>query len=189
MAWQLAAGEAMHTMQPHIEPEMLFIGVCKLGTWLRAMKQRGKMVPNGLQDLRGLYAEAETVEAALQTFAVSPTLLYKSVRAAVGRGTHKHSRKHVVHRSQPCKMVFQRAEKLAAAAPAGEVHCLHLLTALLDPPGDVLPEVVKLFGLDLPALHARLVTITAVLDARHGQGETRGQGVSHIIYVGKDVEF
>ena len=36
------------------------LGICKLGTWLRAMKQRGKLVPNGKIDLRGLYAEAET---------------------------------------------------------------------------------------------------------------------------------
>ncbi|MBM3226288.1 MAG: hypothetical protein FJZ47_21195 [Candidatus Tectomicrobia bacterium] len=183
-AWQLAAGEAMRTRQSQIEAEMLFIGICKLGTWLRTMKQRGKIVPNGLQDLRGLFAEAETVETALQTFAIPPISLYKAVRTALGQGTHVQVKKQVVHRSQACKMAFQRGEKLAAASPAGEVHCLHLLTALLDPPGPVLPRVVQLFDVDIAALHARLVTITTVLDTRHGNREAQGEGVSHIIYVG-----
>src|SRR5262245_61004869 len=83
IAWQLASGEAMHSGHQYIENADVFIGICKLGTWLRAMKQRGKLVPNGKIDLRGLYAEAEIVEEALRTFALSPTTLSNTVRTVV----------------------------------------------------------------------------------------------------------
>ena len=99
IAWQLAAGEAMHIGQHYIENEDVFIGVCKLGTWLRSMKQRGRLVPNGKIDLRALFTEAETVEEALQTFALSPTILVNTMRAVVEKGTAGQP-KRIMHRSK-----------------------------------------------------------------------------------------
>ena len=136
IAWQLAAGEAMHIGHQHIENADVFIGICKLGTWLRSMKQRGKLVPNGKIDLRALYTEAETVEEALRTFALSHTTLVNTVRAVVEKGTAGHP-KRIMHRSKACKMSFQRAAALAATARVEEVHCMHLLAALLEQPGSV----------------------------------------------------
>lgn len=185
MTWQLAAGEALHTRNQCIEKEGVFIGICKLGTWLRTMRQRGKLVPNGKNDLRALCAEAEIVEETLRTFALAPTLLCDTVRVAVGQGTSSHTKK-MVHRSKACKIYFQRAEALAALARVEEVHCMHLLAALLEQPGTLLPAAVAIFGVDIKALHARVVAITSVLDVRQARTESKKPGVSHLIYVGTD---
>ena len=187
LAWQLAAGEAMRTRHPYIEKEGIFIGLCQLGTCLRSMKQRGKLQPNGAKDVRALCAEAEMVEETLRTFALSPTILGNTVRAAVGRGTTRHTKKSI-HRSQACKMYFQRAEAVAVAAQVQEVHCMHLLVALLAQPETLLTEAVAIFGVDIKALHARAVAITAAIDARKGHVEGKVHGVSHIIYVGTDFD-
>jgi ATP-dependent Clp protease ATP-binding subunit ClpA len=145
-------------------------------------------VPNGKIDLRGLYAEAETVEEALRTFALSPTTLINTVRAVVENGTASHPKK-IMHRSKACKMSFQRAAALAATARVEEVHCMHLLTALLEQPEALLTRAVAIFGVDIKELHSRIVAITSALDARQGRVESKGQGVSHLIYVGMDFDM
>jgi ATP-dependent Clp protease ATP-binding subunit ClpA len=188
IAWQLAAGEAMHSGHHHIEKADVFIGICKLGTWLRSMKQRGKLVPNGKIDLRGLYAEAEIVEEALRTFALSPTTLSNTVRTVVEKGAVSHPKK-IVHRSNACKMSFQRAAVLAATARVEKVHCMHLLAALLEQPEVLLTKAVAIFGVDIKALHSRIVAIASALDTRPGRVEGKAQGVSHLIYVGMDFEL
>jgi len=188
IAWQLAAGEAMHSGHPYIENADVFIGICKLGTWLRSMKQRGKLVPNGKIDLRGLYAEAETVEESLRTFSLSPITLSNTVRTVVEKSTGSHP-KRVVHRSQACKMSFQRATALAVKARVEEVHCMHLLAALLEQPEALVTRAVAIFGVDIKELHTKIVAITSALDARHGRTETKPQGVSHLIYVGTDFDM
>jgi ATP-dependent Clp protease ATP-binding subunit ClpA len=188
IAWQLAAGEAMHSGHHHIENPDVFIGICKLGTWLRSMKQRGKLVPNGKIDLRGLYAEAEIVEEALRTFALSPTTLSNTIRTVVEKGTASYP-KRIVHRSNACKMSFQRAAVLAATARVEEVHCMHLLTALLEQPEALLTKAVAIFGVDIKELHSRIVAITSALDTRQGRAEGKAKGVSHLIYVGMDFDL
>jgi ATP-dependent Clp protease ATP-binding subunit ClpA len=152
------------------------------------MKQRGKLVPNGKIDLRGLYAEAETVEEALRTFALSPTTLGNTVRAVVEKGTASHPER-IVHRSRACKMTFQRAAALAATARVREVHCMHLLVALLEQPETLLTRAIAIFGVEMKELHSRIVAITSALDARYGHAESKAKGVSHLIYVGMDFDI
>ena len=137
--------------------------------------------------MRTLCAEAEMVEETLRTLALSPTILGNTVRAAVGKGTTRHTKKSI-HRSQACKMYFQRAEALAVAAQVQEVHCMHLLVALLAQPEALLTEAVAICGADIKALHIRAVAIAAAIDARKGHAEGTGHGVSHIIYVGTDFD-
>ncbi len=187
IAWQLAAGEAMHIGQHYIENEDVFIGVCKLGTWLRSMKQRGRLVPNGKIDLRALFTEAETVEEALQTFALSHAILVNTVRTVVEKGTAGQP-KRIMHRSKACKMSFQRAAALAVAAQVEEVHCLHVLVALLERPGALLTRAVGIFGVNVKELHSGIVAITSALDARQTRAESKAKGVSHLIYVGMDFD-
>jgi hypothetical protein len=38
-------------------------------------------------------------------------------------------------------------------------------------------------------MHSRIVAITSALDARQGRVESKGQGVSHLIYVGMDFDM
>jgi ATP-dependent Clp protease ATP-binding subunit ClpA len=185
IAWQLASGEAMHSGHHYIENADVFIAICKLGTWLRSMKQRGKLVPNGKIDLRRLYAEAEMVEEVLRTFALSPITLGNTVRAVTEKGAASQSQQ-ILHRSKTCKKVFQRAAALATTARVAEVHCMHLLAALLEQPEALLTRAVAIYGVDIKELHSRTVAITSALDARHGRAESLAKGVSHLIYVGMD---
>jgi hypothetical protein len=52
-----------------------------------------KLVPNGKTDLRSLYAEAETVEEALRTFALSPITLSQHSASRVEKGTASHPKR------------------------------------------------------------------------------------------------
>jgi ATP-dependent Clp protease ATP-binding subunit ClpA len=86
-------------------------------------------------------------------------------------------------------MSFQRAAALAVRARVEEVHCLHLLVALLEQPEALLTRAVAIFGVAIKELHSRIVAITSALDARHGRAESKAPGVSHLIYVGMDFDI
>jgi len=86
-------------------------------------------------------------------------------------------------------MSFQRAAALAVRARVEEVHCMHLLAALLEQPEALVTRAVAIFGVDIKELHTRIVAITSALDARHGRAETKAQSVSHLIYVGTDFDM
>lgn len=169
IACQLAAGEAARALQQFIERESVFIGICSLGMWLRAKPDGTLQPPQGGQALRALRAEVSALEEALQAFTLSPSFLRHAVQVAVGKGTYKHARQQLVHRSQACKMYFQRAEALAVAAGAQEIHCLHLLGAILEHPGTILTQVLMDFGVDIRALLARVMAATSVLDSQRKQ--------------------
>ena len=78
---------------------------------------------------------------------------------------------------------------MAATARVEEVHCMHLLAALLEQPEALLTRAVAMFGADIKELHGRIVAITSALDARHGRAENKKQSVSHLIYVGIDFDI
>jgi ATP-dependent Clp protease ATP-binding subunit ClpC len=59
-----------------------------------------------------------------------------------------------MHRSTACKVCFQRAEAIAEAAGATEVHCLHLLAAILEQPGALITSVITKAGVNIEALRA-----------------------------------
>jgi ATP-dependent Clp protease ATP-binding subunit ClpC len=59
-----------------------------------------------------------------------------------------------VHRSPACKACFERAEAIAEAAGATEVHCLHLFAAILEHPGRLITRVVTDIGVNIVALRA-----------------------------------
>jgi ATP-dependent Clp protease ATP-binding subunit ClpA len=86
-------------------------------------------------------------------------------------------------------MSFQRATVLAATARVEEVHCMHLLAALLEQPEALLTKAVAIFGVDVKELHSRIVAITSALDTRHGRVEGKAKAVSHLIYVGMDFDI
>ncbi|MGE3540841.1 MAG: hypothetical protein AB7N91_25825 [Candidatus Tectimicrobiota bacterium] len=186
MAWQLAAREAARAQQRYIERESVFLGICQLGTRLRAAAPGTAGFSSGKVPGRSGLAEAETVEELLGTHALTPKILCRAVRTAVGRGNHGHGSEAVVHRSQACKTCFQRASALAASAHAREIHCLHLLAALLEHPGAVLTGVLGVFRVDCKALQAQIMATVFALDAIHARAANKGQGVSHLIYVGGD---
>ena len=167
-AWRLAAGETARAMHPCIENEFVLIGLCGLGRWLRSRAQ-GERASHRKQTLHAVRAEAQTVEAALKACAVAPDLLCHAVRIAVGEGSHQRD-EEIVHRSTACKASFQRAEAIAEAAGAAEVHCLHLLAALLEQPGVLITRVATEVGADIEALRVAVAASLASLHSRPADG-------------------
>ena len=123
-AWQIAAGESAAAGHQYIEKEHVMMGICSLA---KVLSPAGGVELNG-RARAVLQAEWSTVEDALNGFELDPTLLRRQLRTRLGRGTYRHS-EGVVHRSEACKRVFQRAGELAQ--DAGVISCLHLLAALL----------------------------------------------------------
>ncbi len=143
-AWDIAAGEAANANSPFIEPEHLFIGLCKLEDFASV---------SSLRDLGFKPAQAETmqpeIESVLAPFyrlGLSPTNLRRLLRkkkttGILGRlggwttGTLRTSgsaENGVIHRSPRSRHVFARAESLANAEKARETASVHLLIALLE---------------------------------------------------------
>src|SRR5499426_337726 len=169
-AWRLAAGETARAMHPCIENEFVLIGLCGLGRWLRTRAQ-GEKASHRKQALRAVRAEAQTVEEALKACAVAPNLLCHAVRVAVGEGSHQLG-EEIVHRSTACKASFQRAEAIAEAAGAAEVHCLHLLAAILEQPGALITRVVTKVGVDIEALRTAVEATLVSLHSRPADGRS-----------------
>jgi ATP-dependent Clp protease ATP-binding subunit ClpC len=171
IAWRLAAGETTRSMHPCIEKEFVFIGLCNLGRWLRSQQQGSKSLPQQGPALQALHTEAQTVEEVLKACTLAPDLLRQAVRAVVGKGTSRHP-EEIVHRSTACKMCFRRAEAMAESAGAVEVHCLHLLAAILEQPGACITRVVTDFGVDMAALQAQVQSMLGSLETRQSQTES-----------------
>ena len=68
------------------------------------------------------------------------TQLRRKMRQKLGTGNYKHTEK-VIHRSDACKKMFNRAHELASSSE--EISCLHLLAAILEKPGNNIVHVLS----------------------------------------------
>lgn len=153
-AWQIAAAEASHGRHELIEPEHLFIGVCKVGNLTQVDDWREFHLPKNLTD--ALKAEAQAVAAVFDNLQLVE--LYRAVRQRKDRGNFEHNENRSVSRSPASKVVFNRAAELAADSPA--VTTLHLLAALLDDAGTAVASLLQERGADLNALRAAALVIS-----------------------------
>ena len=71
----------------------------------------------------------------------------------------------VVHRSPACKACLQHAKVRAESVGAAEVHCLHLLAAILEEPSTLIIRVLTEFGVDLAVLRLGVEAALASLQA------------------------
>jgi ATP-dependent Clp protease ATP-binding subunit ClpC len=78
-----------------------------------------------------------------------------------------------VHRSTACKASFQRAEAIAESAGAPEVHCLHLLAAILEQPGALITRAMTEFGVQIEALRTVVEAALVSLHDRKVPRESR----------------
>lgn len=130
-AWRTAANEAACTQHEFIEPEHLFVGVCKLGN-LPSLADWNKVeIPR--DSAAALKAEAEAIAAVFQTAGHDRIALYRDVRKRFGEGRFTDKGRKKISRSPASRLIFERAGKLAADASV--VTSLHLLIALLETPG------------------------------------------------------
>jgi ATP-dependent Clp protease ATP-binding subunit ClpC len=148
LAWQIAATEAGAAKHQYIEKEHMMTGVLSL-----------EKVPGGENAeitpavRESLQAECSSVEDVLRAFELDATQLRRQVRQRLGKGSFKRTEK-VVHRSEECRRVFARAERMAQPAQAT---CLHLLAAILEEPGDVISGVLVEAGVKPADLRERIL--------------------------------
>lgn len=169
-AWQVADTEAAHGRHEFIEPEHLFIGVCKVGN-LAEVDAWGKLeLPKDAAE--SFKAEADAIAALYDQFQLDHTALYREVRRRKGHGNFQHTEASSIHRSPASRAVFARAAELAAGAPT--VTTLHLLAALLDEANSLVVALLTERGVDIAALQAAALTIVPPsLGTRNSKTETQ----------------
>lgn len=145
LAWDIAANEAAHARSKLIEPEHLFIGLCKLEDFASTA---------ALIDLGYEASEAEEMRpeigglvALYYQFGLSPSALRREVRqrkttgvlsllngwtTGILRSPQPETGANVIHRSQASRVVFTRADEFATVSGAITTNVFHLLAALLD---------------------------------------------------------
>ena len=153
LAWRLAAGETGAAKHQYIEKEHILIGICSLEKELRGGD--AEITPHARQLLE---AEHDDIEDLLRAFELDSTPLRRQVRERLGKGDYRRSEK-VVHRSDACKRVFDRAGELAGAS--SEISCLHLLAAILEEPGGIIGGVLAEAGVQPAALRERALADAA----------------------------
>jgi len=149
-AWQLAAREAAASQYQFIEQEHLLIGICSLEKIL----MKSEECDLGPRSVETIKTEYEAIEDILRDFEVDSTQLRRRVRKKLEKGHFTHSEK-IVHRSQACKDVFERAGMLVVET--GEVQSIHLLAALLETPGKIITTVLEEMGVKPDNLRKRAV--------------------------------
>ncbi|MEI6073979.1 MAG: ATP-dependent Clp protease ATP-binding subunit [Verrucomicrobiota bacterium] len=129
-AWQNAANEATHSRHEFIEPEHLFVGICKVCNLL-SLKNWDELgiSPNATAAIK---AEAKAVADIFQQAGYDRIKLYRGVRGKLGDGNYVEKGRKKISRSPASKLIFERAGKLAADMPV--VTSLHLLLALIETP-------------------------------------------------------
>lgn len=148
-AWLVSAQEAVRAGRRFIEPEHLFVGVCKVGELAEAGEGGAAELP---EEEAGLRAEAEAVATVFGMFQLVPAALrHEASRPAAGGSLQRAEDEHV-SRSPASHAAFRRAAELAADAPA--VTPLHLLAALLDDASSPTVALLEGRGVNVAALRA-----------------------------------
>jgi ATP-dependent Clp protease ATP-binding subunit ClpC len=128
--WRTAVNEAARTQHEFIEPEHLFVGVCKLGNLLSLNDWAD--VGISADAAAALKAEAEAIATVFQQTSHDRIALYREVRKRLGIGSYTDKSRKKISRSPASRLIFERAAKLATGASV--VTSLHLLLALLETP-------------------------------------------------------
>ena len=130
-AWQTAANEAAAGKHEFIEPEHLFVGVCKLANLLSPKDWADLGL--GHDDTAALKAEAETVSSVFLQASHDRISLYRDVRQRIGIGSFSDKNRRKISRSPVSRLLFEKAAKFASGALV--VTSLHLLLTLLEAKG------------------------------------------------------
>jgi ATP-dependent Clp protease ATP-binding subunit ClpC len=155
-AWRVATVETVHGRHEFIEPEHLFIGICKVANLTQVDDWRELELPKGRTE--ALKNEAEAVASLFGTFQLDHVGLYRVVRQRKGRGDFEHNERESISRSPASKSVFIRAAELAADSAA--VTSLHLFAALLHDADGIVGTLLKEGNADVNALQTAALAIS-----------------------------
>jgi len=127
----LAAAEAHFHHNARIEPEHLFIGICKLEDLAGAAG-----IPPELQ------REVEWVRGLFEKTGVSPVAARRRLRKLMRKAEDLRG-SFTGHRSDRCREVFRAAEELALEEGASTIELRHFLTVLVVDASPILQEAVR----------------------------------------------
>ena len=137
VAWKIAAIETGLSKHQFIEKEQILIGICSIE---KVLKSRRLNLDFNSKELQEIKYEFELIKKLLSKYKLDATNLRRNLRKEYGQGNFKHTEK-VIHRSENCKVFFKRAELFAENSD--KVRCLHLFSAILENPEDVIKEILK----------------------------------------------
>ncbi len=180
VAWQIAVSEAIQTKREFVEPEHLFIGICKLGQLMR----NEQLLELGLQDKAAAYLkdEGEAVKALFKKFRLDRTSVYRAIRSRMAPGNHDHKPNDVVHRSRASKALFEQAMFLVGEGPI--LNCMHLLSALLEDEGSLIAITLRDCDANVEELKSAALTIAIALGQ---EGHVPSMTPSSLQKYGKDL--
>jgi ATP-dependent Clp protease ATP-binding subunit ClpC len=153
-AYEISVAEAIYGLHEFIEPEHIFIGVCKVGSLGEAIDwKKSQMPPEAEKSLR---SEIDAIADAFKNLGLDRVDLYREVRRRKGEGNHQHTGP-AVHRSDRSRAAFHRAESLARERDAAVVDIGHLLAGLMADADGMLATLLRERGVEPEALeHASL---------------------------------
>ena len=177
-AWQTAASEAALSRYEFIEPEHLFVGICKLGNLTTVNDWDDLKIPVGAAAL--LKREAELVVTLFSAARLDRIPIYREIRKLIGVGSNTDKSRRKISRSAASRRLFERATEIAAGT--FPVTSLHLLLALVEDDSGRCVEVLKEKGADL-TLFKRGISAQVTLPAIQPAQETQ----SFLSHFGKDL--
>lgn len=156
LTWQIAAEEAAGARQEYIEPEHLFIGLCKLVSFTQPEELRRLGLPDS--EAAPVKAEIDTLQGLFARFNVDPVNTRRELRQRKATGIlglkifDRPREGRIIHRSPQTRQVFTRATELARDANAQMTTVTHLLGALLDHPNLAVPAWLRKKNVDVVGL-------------------------------------
>src|ERR1700730_7874247 len=112
VTWQIGSMEASAAGRQFIEPEDIFIGICKLDEILTGENVHKLVEEFG--DLTHLRQESARLAHYFARFNLDRVSVRQFLRRYLGRGSHPpNDLNEPVHRSDACKQLFQKAIEIA----------------------------------------------------------------------------
>ena len=164
ISWQIAAHEAAAARFQFIEAEHIFTGICSLEKALKLSPEESGLNSQARKALQNEYAILQDL---IENLGHNMTQLRRKMRQKLGTGKYEHTEK-VIHRSDACKRMFNRAYELASSSK--EISCLHLLAAILEKPGANVSYVINESGIGSDTL---LKQVIAIIDKEYKADESK----------------
>lgn len=155
MAWQIAAGAAASGKHESIEKEHLLIGLFSLEKLVELGEEKFGLSARAWMSLINEY---RVLEKLLFKYNVTSARIRRAVRSALPAGTFNHT-EDIIHRSDVCVAVFDRAGKLAESTGTNYFSSLHLLAAILKDPGDIIKKALEDADIMTPLFHQHVVNM------------------------------
>jgi hypothetical protein len=150
LVWQVAAVEARYMMHSKIEPEHLFLGLCK-AVDVEIPDLVSKTLPNRNDVLEECLREIRRLRNVFKVSGVDATILRRRLRASYGKDSLEAVEAGPLHRSERARKVFFIAERFADLTNfvVFPVHLLHAVLSVDDTKRD---SAMAGLGVDKEAL-------------------------------------